>query len=380
MSALIDLLPSLCVAHIDVSLLRSNLRLLADRARIPTQCCMPVIKADAYGHGLIASARALASEDVRRFAVNTVAEGVALRQAGIMQDIIVLLGIFTSDDAALAAQHRLIVVAYSHESLARVLAVPEAERPPLALKFNTGMTRLGFAPADVPAVMDCLRNARARPQIVLSHFAMADTPDGENYTRAQATAFDAIAVAMRAVFPDVLTSLCNSAGALAYSEYAGDIVRPGEALYGGNVFDGTDWMAKGAGFAQVMSVSAPVLQVREVPAGQAVSYGCLYSSVRPARLAVLGIGYADGYPRSLSCRGEVCLAGQRVPVRGRVCMSMLLVDVTHIDRVCEGDLAWVTGGPYTNAVSIDALARQWGSIAYEVHCVLGRNTRQYTSA
>ena len=108
-----------------------------------------------------------------------------------------------------------------------------------------------------------------------------------------------------------------------------------------------------------------------------MSYGGLYTPARDERLAVLGLGYADGYPRTLSCRGEVCIAGQRAPVRGRVCMSMTLVNVSHIPDVHEGDIAWVTGGPEANAVTLDELAHQWGTIPYEVHCVLGRNRREY---
>lgn len=367
----------MCVAHIDVSCVRRNLRVLTARSGVAPDRIMPVIKADAYRHGLIPVAHALAQEGVTHFAVNTVDEGRQLREAGFTQDIVLLLGAAHQDALALAARLDCIPLIHSDSGLARFLALPATARPRIAIKCDTGMTRLGFSADAMPAVCDALRNAKTPPVLAVSHLASADMPEAEGHTRAQAAIFATMAVALREVFPHIQTSLCNSAGMLAYPEYVGDMARPGECLYGGNVFDGTIWQDKGAGFAQAMSFSAPVLQVRDVPAGQSVSYGGIYTPVRDVRLAVLGMGYADGYPRSLSNRGEVYIAGQVAPVRGRVCMCMTLVDISHIQGVKEGDRAWITGGPYENAVSMDELARQWGSIAYEVHCVLGRNTREY---
>lgn len=343
---------------------------------------LPVVKADAYGHGLLPVARALAEEGAAYFAVGTVDEGVALRTAGFGQTILVLLGALVPDDAARAVAHGLALVVHNFEGLALAAAHAGAARPlSVAVKLDTGMARLGFTPEELPALASALAAAPGlRPILVLSHLACADMPEKEAFTRRQAALFEDMRHALGAVFRDLPHSLGNSAGLLAYRELAGDLPRPGQALYGGNVLHGTVWEHFGAELEPVMSVSAPVLHVREVAAGQPAGYGSLFTASEPTRLAVLGIGYADGYPRGLSCRGEVTIAGCRVPVRGRVCMGMLLVDATNIPagEIRVGDTAWIAGGPCKHAVSMRELAAAWGTIPYEAQCLLGRNARVYT--
>lgn len=367
---------SYCATHIDLGRLRRNLNRLSARP----QAVMPVLKSDAYGHGLLPVARTLGQAGVTHFAVGTVDEGVFLRQADFTQEIVILMGAPAPQDMARAVEHGLAPLIFNAESLALAAAQASAARPlNIVVKCETGMARLGFAPSELPALLDALRAAPGlRPVLALSHLACADMPEKDAFTRRQAAVFDAMCQTLEAAFPSLRRTLCNSAGSLAYPQFAGHLLRPGEALYGGNVLHGTAWAHLGRELEPVMSVSAPVLQVHDLAPGQPASYGSLFTAQRPTRLAVLGIGYADGYARGLSCRGEVCVNGHRAPVRGRVCMGMILADVTDIADVRMGDTAWIAGGPHPRAVTMQELAEAWGTIPYEAQCLLGRNRRVYT--
>ena len=180
---------------------------------------------------------------------------------------------------------------------------------------------------------------------------------------------------MKAVFPGLKTSLTNSPGLLCWPSYVGDLARPGVTLYGGNPLHGTDRAKLGMGLLPVMEMAAPVLSVHPVVKGATVSYGCLYTAPKDIRAAVVGAGYADGYPRSLSMRGSVLIRGPRAPILGRVCMQMCIVDVTDIPGVEPGDTAYLLGGSGPLAIRPEELAEWWGTISYEVFCALGRNRR-----
>ena len=367
-----------CQAHIDLGCLRRNLR----RLGVPPQAVMPVVKSDAYGHGLLPVARTMAEEGVTHLAVGTVDEAVYLRQAGMGQTLLTLLGAPTTEELAKAVRHRVTLLIYSMETLA-IAAAHASQSAPLsiAIKCETGMARLGIEPQHLPAALEILRSTPAlRPKLALSHFACADMPEHDAMNRRQGEIFYTMCRTITDAFPRVQRTLCNSAGALAYPELAGDLLRPGQAIYGCNPLHGTEWEHLGETLEPAMSVCAPVLQVHGVLTGQSVSYGALFVAKRPTRLAVLGIGYADGYARRLTGRGEVMINGYRAPLCGRVCMGMIMVDVTDIPahRVRAGDMAWLAGGPHRNAVSMQELADRWGTIPYEAQCLLGHNTRVYT--
>lgn len=367
-----------CVAHIDLERLRRNLRRLCDTPR----SVMPVIKSDAYGHGLLPVARTLVAEGVTHLAVGTMDEGVCLRRGGVTQSIVVLLGAHSAKDIARAVDFGLTLLLYSAESLAWAVAQAGPNRLlDVAIKCDTGMARLGFTAGELPALLEALRAAPwLRPVLAISHLACADMPEKDAFSRQQAATFDAMYTTLSGVFPGLLRSLCNSAGALAYPQWAGHLLRPGLALYGGNPLHGTAWANLGASLEQVMSVRAPILQVRHLAPGEPASYGSLFVAQRASRLAVLGMGYADGFPRTLSCRGEVFVGDLRAPLCARVCMGMMLADVTDIDpeKTRPGDWAWIMGGPpHAHTVTLQELADVWGTIPYEVQCLLGRNTRIY---
>ena len=314
--------------------LRHNLKTLL--ARHPS--LMPVIKADAYGHGVVAVARVLAEEGIQHMAVGSVGEGALLRQEGHTAFLLALMGLARDEDTALAASYDITPLVHSRESLERTLK-------------------------------------EVRPVLVMSHLAASDTPALDDFTHEQARRFHEATESMKAVFPGLKTSLTNSPGLLCWPSYVGDLARPGVTLYGGNPLHGTDRAKLGMGLLPVMEMAAPVLSVHPVVKGATVSYGCLYTAPKDIRAAVVGAGYADGYPRSLSMRGSVLIRGQRAPILGRVCMQMCIVDVTDIPGVEPGDTAYLLGGSGPLAIRPEELAEWWGTISYEVFCALGRNRR-----
>ena len=370
--------PSLC--HIELGAIRRNFGRMGQ-----PQALMPVIKSDAYGHGLVPVARVLAEAGAQRFAVGTVSEGMALRDAGLRQTIVPLLGALTDVDWQGAVMQGLTPVVGNFDQLERAAAHCHAGRTlRVAIKCETGMGRLGFSEAELPQVIDRLRTTQGlEPDMVLSHFSCADVPEQEAYTQDQVRRFTAMSDALRGVFPEIKRSLCNTAGTIGRPEAHFEICRPGISLYGGNPFTGTAWQDMGArlGLEWAMSVSAPVIEVRQVAEGRSVSYGRLFTAQKPATVAVVAIGYATAFNRSLSTRTAMIINGRRVPQVGRVCMGMIMADVTGLPPVRVGDTAWLVGGPAEpgqTPVTPQDIADSLGTISYEVLCLFGgMNPRVY---
>ena len=357
--------------------LRHNLKTLL--ARHPS--LMPVIKADAYGHGVVAVARVLAEEGIQHMAVGSVGEGALLRQEGHTAFLLALMGLARDEDTALAASYDITPLVHSRESLERILAqshlTGRAKPLTVAIKFDTGMSRLGFRVDEAAELADYLRTLKeVRPVLIMSHLAASDTPALDDFTHEQARRFHEATESMKAVFPGLKTSLTNSPGLLCWPSYVGDLARPGVTLYGGNPLHGTDRAKLGMGLLPVMEMAAPVLSVHPVVKGATVSYGCLYTA--PER-------HQGGRRRGRLCRRLPAFAvharlspdpgGQRAPILGRVCMQMCIVDVTDIPGVEPGDTAYLLGGSGPLAIRPEELAEWWGTISYEVFCALGRNRR-----
>jgi alanine racemase len=174
--------------------------------------------------------------------------------------------------------------------------------------------------------------------------------------------------------------LVNSAGILAYPELHFDGQRPGISLYGSNPFWGTRWEAKGQSLLPAMEVMAPILSVHDLAKGQTISYGRTFTAPRDMQVAIVACGYADNYSRSLSNKGWMLVHGKRAPVIGRVCMQLTAIDITHIPQTRPGDQAYVLGGQGKERILPEELARWWGTITYEVFCLLGQNPREYENA
>jgi alanine racemase len=341
---------------------------------------IPVIKADAYGHGLSQVAQALNAEGADTFAVGTVEEAVALRASGQAHRVIALLG--PVEDHEYRALWSAGVVAFFHsfDQLDRLAAFQKEQDEvlPIALKFDTGMRRLGFTLVDVPAVaarIKAMRNVRL--EYVSSHLATADEPEALAYVNEQAEEFAAIRRQLVAHGLPHKANIANSAGILGHPDLHLDNQRAGIALYGCSPFHGTSRDDLGRDLKPAMSVKTKILSVHPLKAGQTISYGCTFKAQQDMQVAIVAAGYADAYSRGLTGKAQMCLKDRRVPVLGRVCMQMCAVDVTGVGGVRAGDEIWLLGGEGEGRVTPEDLAGWWGTITYEVFCLLGLNKREY---
>ncbi len=319
--------------------LAANYRLFSASA---TGACGAVVKADGYGLGATLVASIFASLGCRHFFVATLAEGVALRRSQTEATIYVLEGA-RPDTAGALAESRLTPVINHQEQLAAW--APHRELG-IAVHVDTGMNRLGFPETVARATFDGYR-----PMLLLTHLACADEPE-HPLNNMQLRRFERLASQLSGL----ASSIGNSAGTLLGQRFQGDLARPGIGLYGGN-----PWSNRANPTQPVATLEAPVLQIRTVQPGESVGYGATWRSDRPGRLAVLGIGYADGLPRALSNRGEAAVAGGRCPIVGRISMDLTTIDVTDC-VVQTGDWAELFGAQ----LPIDTVANRAQTITYEL--------------
>lgn len=345
---------SLIRSVIDTAALRHNLK--AARAKAEGARVMAVIKANAYGHGVQQSAKALAEAD--GFAVARLDEGLALRSAGLANRILLLEGVFSPQQLALAAQHRFELMVHNAEQLAMLEAFDGSEPISAWLKVDTGMNRLGFRVEDFPVAYERLvRNPRVAPAPTLvTHLACADDRRDAKTPR-QLARFQSVTSGLAGA-----RSIANSAGLLAWPATRGDWVRPGLMLYGLSPFpSGT---GADLGLRAAMSLQSEVIAVKNVKPGETVGYGGAWRAERETRIAVVAAGYGDGYPRSTASGAPVQVNGRRAPLVGRVSMDMITVDVTDLPAVSVGDpvVLWGEGVP------AEEIAQHAGTIAYELIC------------
>lgn len=358
---------------IDLQVIADNYRLLRSRGTR----LIPVIKADAYGHGLIAVAQALESCGADFFAVGTVEEAARLCPS-VTGTVLALLGPQEREDFQIVVEQGILPLVSRLDQLAvlQEQAAFQGLRLPVALEFDTGMARLGFAPEESPQVLESLRRCdRLLPQWLISHLATADDPDQAAFVQEQAGRFRKVYVAFQRGGSAPLASLVNSAGLLAFPDLAWDGPRPGIALYGANPFYGTRLEHLGYGLKPAMQVTAPVVAVHPLRKGDSVSYGRTYTAPQDRTIAIVAAGYADNYSRGLSNKGCMLVRKRRAPILGRVCMQLTAVDVTDIPGVIPGDSAFLLGGVGGESILPEELAAWWGTIPYEVFCLLGMNRR-----
>ncbi|MES1982678.1 MAG: alanine racemase [Pseudomonadota bacterium] len=339
-------------ASLDLSALEHNLRIVRRRtsARI-----MAVLKASAYGHGLLPAAAALDAAD--GFALLDINDAMVLREAGHRQVILLLEGFFGADDVQLAAEYDLACVIHNPQQLALLDAYPRRGRLQVWLKVNSGMNRLGFAPQDVPAVMEKLKAHPAIREITLmTHFAQADETAG---VAAQLELFNTLAAPYR-----VARSLANSAALLRYPATHADWVRPGIMLYGISPFAETS--AQQLGLRPVMTLRSEIIAVQTLRSGDSVGYGATYTAEAGMRIGTVACGYADGYPRHAPGGTLVRVADRLTRTVGRVSMDMLCVDISALPDADVGSsvVLWGEGLP------VEEVARAAGTISYELLCAL----------
>ncbi len=365
--------------NIDLGALEHNYRQLRGLCE-PQVKLLAVVKADAYGHGLLPVARTLVQAGADYLGVGSLEEGLTLRQAGLTLPILLLLGILPREaERAVAAD---LEVALYRQDVALALASAarsQMKKAKAHLKVDTGMGRLGLLPGEVPEFLANLQEFRQLEILGLtSHLAVADLED-KTYTLRQLREFtDLLATVRGQGWALPLSHISNSAALWEHKEAHLGLVRPGLMLYGSPPAPDRPPPVE---LRPVMSLTTEVLQVKRLPPGSSISYGRTFTTADWCDLAVLPIGYCNGYNRLLSNLGEVLVQGRRAPIRGRVCMNLTMVEVTGIPGVKEGDRVTLLGRDGDDRISADELAAWAGTISYEVYCILGAaNLRRYQGA
>jgi alanine racemase len=340
-------------ATINLAALRHNLgvvRRCAPRSRV-----FAVVKANAYGHGVLRAARALDAAD--GLALLELDAAVQLRDTGYAKRLALLEGLFAADELPVADAHDLTIAVHNDEQLRMLDAAPAGARFDVMLKINTGMNRLGFMPRVALAAFEKLKTHRAVKQLTLmTHFATADDARG---VAAQMSAFGEIAAS-----GDVERCMANSAAILRYPETHADWVRPGIMLYGCSPFG--DVAAQELGLKPVMTLASEIIAVQDLRAGDRIGYAGTFEATRPMRVGTVACGYADGYPRHAPTGTPVLAGGVRTRTLGRVSMDMLCVDLTAIPAARAGNPVVLWG----EGLSADEVAAAAGTVSYELLCAL----------
>ncbi len=358
------------IAHIDLEALRHNYRLA--RSLAPASGAIAVLKADGYGHGAVACARAL--EGIApAFAVACIEEAVTLREAGITLPIVLLEGIFEASELEQVETMGLWMAVHSDWQLEALLAHRPSRPIPVWLKVDSGMHRLGFSPERAETVWRRLAAAPAHAcdLHLMSHFATADRAD-TGYFAGQMARLEALAERLGAPL-----CLANSPATLARPEAHGAWNRPGVMLYGSDPLEAASVASRR--LAPVMTLRSAIIAVRELPAGEPVGYGGRWVTPRPSRIGVVAGGYGDGYDRHAVDGTPVLVAGRRTAIAGKVSMDMLTVDLTDIPEADIGSEVVLWGRAANGEVlSVDEVARHCDTISYTLLTgVLPRVPRRY---
>ena len=346
------------IRTIDLAVLRENVRII--RSILPEQTLlMAVVKADAYGHGIVHIARNALHAGADWLAVARADEGIVLRNAGIEAPILVL-GAASGQEIGDGVRHRLTMTVTDPRMIhaAQRWAVKEGRTGLVHLKLDTGMGRIGIR--NEAEVREMLRALSACPEVsltgVFTHFADADGED-ETYTRMQIARFNALTEMLPA---GIIRHCANSAALHRYPEAAMDMVRVGISMYG------YPPVQTALPLQPVMDWRTAVTYVKEIQPGDQVSYGCTFTADKPIKLATVACGYGDGYHRCASGRARVIIQGVACPVVGRICMDQMMVDVTAVEEVVPGDEAILIGRDGDEVITADELGEWSGTISYEV--------------
>jgi alanine racemase len=362
-------------AAIELGALIANVDLI--RRAVDGAAVCAVVKADAYGHGAVPVARALEQSSLcASLAVSLIEEGVELREAGVRLPILVMGPAQAGGHAEMVGRDLTPVVSDPGD-LERLDTIGRnrGSRIRIHMKIDTGMGRLGIPHADAGAlVARVLASSGLTLDGICTHFASADLPDlaaAATATGEQLACFDGVLAAARAAgaAPRVVHA-ANSAAALRFPAARHDMVRPGIALHGNGPVGLPVELGR---LRQVMQLESEVAQIRDVGIGQAVSYGGVWRAVRPSRIAVVPVGYADGYPRRLTGSADALVRGRRCPVVGTISMDMILVDVTSLTHDAQvGDAVVLLGAQGEESISAAELAAKAGISEYEVTCGVSR--------
>lgn len=347
---------------VDLSAVQHNLRLLKQHAG-PRVSVMAVVKANAYGHGAVEVAKAAVQAGVLWLGVSSVAEGVELRENGVTARILVM-GYTPASLAREAMRHHLSVTIYDPDvATAFSRAAVECQQPACAhIKIDTGMGRLGLLPDAAAVGIDAIASLDGiQVEGIFTHFSCADSdPD---YTREQLRRFRQVIAGRDALW----LHACNSAGMMGYPEAHFNLVRPGISLYGLSPYGPAEPRSPLVRqLRPALSFKTRIASVKALPDGAPVGYGARYHCEGPRRVAVIPVGYGDGFRRTPHNFGEVLLHGRRAPILGSVCMDQCMIDVTHIASVQIEDEVVLIGEQGGARITADEIAARLGTVNYEV--------------
>jgi alanine racemase len=345
---------SAATAVIDLNALQHNLERARDKA--PHARLMAIIKANGYGHGLDRVARALHEADA--LGVASLAEGIALRESGIQQTVLLLEGVSDASELALAASHQLALMVHHPSQIELLEKISQTDAVDVWLKIDTGMHRLGIQPEAFPDAWQRLQACAsvASPARLLTHLACADERDND------------MTPSQLGLFADTIKgcesecSAANSAGVLGWPDSHYDWVRPGIMLYGVSPF--TDDTGRDHDLQPVMTLRTRLIAINQFRKGDTIGYGASWQCPEDMPVGVAAIGYGDGYPRHAQAGTPVLVNGQRAPLVGRVSMDMICIDLRDVSAADIGDEVEVWG----EQLPVEEVARCADTIAYELLC------------
>lgn len=367
-------------AEISVKSIAHNMKKIRE-VTSPSAKIMALVKANAYGHGITEVAKIVLENGADALAVARVNEGVVLRRSGVEAPILILGYTPPAIFSALTAyQLTQTVFSYAYAQSLQEFCSAKGVRVKVHLKLDTGMGRIGLLAQKEESLTEVLaiaRLSRLELEGIYTHFASADAGD-DAFVKQQYQHFLSFIQSLTKKGLEIPLRHCaNSAAILRYPETHLDMVRPGIIIYG--LCPSLEMEKDCLGLQPAMCLKAMVTMVKQMPANSPIGYGCTYITPQPTLIATLAIGYGDGYPRSLSSRGEVLIQGQRAPVVGKICMDQCMVDIGHIPGVVPGDEAVLFGCQGTQKITIQEVADKIGTIHYElITMIADRVPRVYT--
>ena len=361
-------------AEINLSNLDYNIKSIREKVGAEKQI-IGVIKADGYGHGSVMCANVLRENGIKTFAIATLQEAITLRNAGAKEEII-MLGLTPDMYADVIAEYDITpVVCDSANAKAISDAAAKMGKTVFGLiAVDTGMGRIGYLADELETSIEDIKKIAALPNFkikgMFSHMSTADAAD-KTYSHEQEAKYNAFyeALTKAGVYVPMRT-LANSASIMELPSIYFDAVRPGIILYG--CYPSNEVDKKQLSIKPVMSIKANIIHLKDVPEHFSVGYGRKYISKKPARIATIALGYADGYPRPYSAQAKVIVNGVACPIAGNICMDQCMIDVSNVPNVKVGDEVIVMGSDGVNTILADDIAEATGTINYEICCAFGQ--------
>ena len=360
-------------AEINLSNFDYNIKQI--KAKADGRKLIGVIKADAYGHGSVKCAEVLRANGVETFAIATLQEAITLREAGATEEII-MLGLTPDMYADVIVDYDITPVVCNAENAKAFSDAAKAKDKTVSglIAVDTGMGRIGYLADDTEFAIEDVKKIAALEKFkikgMFSHMSTADAAD-KTYSHEQEAKYNAFYEALTKAGIEIpFRTLANSASIMELPSVCFDAVRPGIILYGCYPSDEVD--KNQLSLKPVMSIKANIVHLKDVPENFSVGYGRKYISEKPARIATLALGYADGYPRPYSAQAKVIVNGVVCPVAGNICMDQCMVDVSQVPNVKVGDEVIVMGSDGVNSITADDIANATGTINYEICCAFGQ--------